>query len=193
MEQNINDRITALRKERSTYIDNYINKMQEVEQEMFKLYEEKYSIKDDLINKLLCYDIIIYDKGYDEKYTSLYTLMSENEFSILKTLNKLFDYNNNFKIEFIFFVPTIRKVSLNKGLRYTGKRVRVEIKRNDSGRYYMSNIAFSENMSDDIYFEQLLENPYLFSFNDDIDKLVDKLVIETGQQSIRELINMCKE
>lgn len=195
MEQNINinERITALRNERRTYIDSYNNKMEELEQKMFKLYEEKYNIKDDVINKLLCYDIVIYDKGYDEKYTSWYTLMLENGFSVQRTLNKLFDYNNNFKIEFIFFVPTNRKIRMNRGLRYTGKNVRVGIKLSDSGRYYLSNISFSENMSDDIYFEELENKPNLFSYNDDIDKLVDKLVLETSQQSIRELINICKE
>lgn len=104
----VNERITTLRNKRNLYIDNYYKKMEEFEQEMFKLYEEKYSV-DNVINKLLCNNIEIYDEGYDEKYTSWYTLMSQNDFSHQKTLNKLFDYNKNYRIDFQFLYQLVKK------------------------------------------------------------------------------------
>lgn len=194
MEQNItiNERITEIRNKRKAYINDYNVKMEAFEKEMFKLYEEKYSV-DNVINKLLCYDIIIYDKGYDEKYTSWYTLMSQNGFSVQKVLNKLFDYNKNYKISFNFFVPYSSKVKLNYGLRYSGKTLNIDIKLNKSSHYEISNIMFSDNDTDDIYFEKLENNPHTFSFNEDIEKLVDRIVFETNQESIYGLINMCKE
>lgn len=194
MEQNINinERITEIRNKRKAYIDDYNVKMEAFEKEMFKLYEEKYSV-DNVINKLLCYDITIYDNGYDEKYTSWYTLMKQNGFSVQKTLNKLFDYNNNYKISFNFFVPYSSKVKLNYGLRYSGKTLNIDIKLNNSGHYEISNIIFSDNDTDDIYFEKLENNPHTFSFNEDIEKLIDRIVFETNQESIYGLINLCKD
>ena len=188
----VNECITTLRNKRKLYINDYNKKMEEFEQEMFKLYEEKYSV-DNVINKLLCYDITIYDKGYDEKYTSWYTLMSQNDFSLQKTLNKLFDYNKNYKISFNFFVPYSSKVRLNYGLRYSGKTLNIDIKLNNSGHYEISNIIFSDNDTDDIYFEKLENNSHTFSFNDDIEKLVDRIVSETNQECIYGLIKLCKD
>ena len=35
--------------------------------------------------------------------------MSQNDFSPQKTLNTLFDYNKNYRIDFQFFVPVSKK------------------------------------------------------------------------------------
>lgn len=188
----VNERITTLRNKRKLYINDYNKKMEEFEQEMFKLYEEKYSV-DNVINKLLCNDIVIYDKGYYEKYTSWYTLMSQNDFSIQKTLNKLFDYNKNYRIDFHFFVPVSKKIRINSGFRYIGQNVSITIELDKSNKYYLSNISFVKDEPDDIYFNEIENNPNIFSFNDDIEKLVDRIVSETNQECIYALIKLCKD
>ena len=188
----VNERITTLRNKRKLYINDYNKKMEEFEQEMFKLYEEKYSV-DNVINKLLCNNIEIYDKGYDEKYTSWYTLMSQNDFSPQKTLNKLFDYNKNYRIDFQFSVPVSKKIRINSGLRYIGQNVSITIKLDKSNKYYLSNISFIKDAQDDVYFDEIENNPNIFSFNDDIEKLVDRIVSETNQECIYALIKLCKD
>lgn len=188
----VNERIITLRNKRKLYINDYNKKMEEFEQEMFKLYEEKYSV-DNVINKLLCYDITIYDKGYDEKYTSWYTLMSQNDFSLQKTLNKLFDYNKNYRIDFQFFVPVSKKIRINSGFRYIGKNISITIKLDKLNKYYLSNLSFVEDAPDDVYFDEIENNPNIFSFNDDIEKLVDRIVSETNQECIYALIKLCKD
>lgn len=188
----VNERITTLRNKRKLYINDYNKKMEEFEQEMFKLYEEKYSV-DNVINKLLCNNIEIYDKGYDEKYTSWYTLMSQNDFSIQKTLNKLFDYNKNYRIDFQFFVPVSKKIRINSGFRYIGQNVNITIKLDKLNKYYLSNLSFVKDAPDDVYFDEIENNPNIFSFNDDIEKLVDRIVSETNQECIYALIKLCKD
>lgn len=188
----VNERITTLRNKRNLYIDNYYKKMEEFEQEMFKLYEEKYSV-DNVINKLLCNNIEIYDKGYDEKCTSWYTLMSQNDFSPQKTLNKLFDYNKNYRIDFQFFVPVSKKIRINSGFRYIGQNVSITIKLDKLNKYYLSNLSFVKDAPDDVYFDEIENNPNIFSFNDDIEKLVDRIVSETNQECIYALIKLCKD
>ena len=188
----INERITTLRNKRKLYINDYNKKMEEFEQEMFKLYEEKYSV-DNVINKLLCNNIEIYDKGYDEKCTSWYTLMSQNDFSIQKTLNKLFDYNKNYRIDFQFFVPVSKKIRINSGFRYIGQNVSITIKLDKLNKYYLSNLSFVKDEPDDVYFNEIENNQNIFSFNDDIEKLVDRIVSETNQECIYALIKLCKD
>lgn len=189
----VNERITTLRNKRKLYINDYNKKMEEFEQEMFKLYEEKYSV-DNVINKLLCNNIKIYDKGYNEKCTSWYTLMLENDFSHQKTLNKLFDYNKNYRIDFQFFVPVSKKIHIiNSRFRYIGQNVSITIKLDKLNKYYLSNLSFVKDEPDDVYFEELENNPNIFSFNDDIEKLVDRIVYETNQECIYGLIKLCKD
>lgn len=189
----VNERITTLRNKRKLYINDYNKKMEEFEQEMFKLYEEKYSV-DNVINKLLCNNIKIYDKGYNEKCTSWYTLMLENDFSLQKTLNKLFDYNKNYRIDFQFFVPVSKKIHIiNSRFRYIGQNVSITIKLDKLNKYYLSNLSFVKDEPDDVYFEELENNPNIFSFNDDIEKLVDRIVSETNQECIYGLIKLCKD
>ena len=189
----VNERITTLRNKRKLYINDYNKKMEEFEQEMIKLYEEKYSV-DNVINKLLCNNIEIYDEGYDEKYTSWYTLMSQNDFSPQKTLNKLFDYNKNYRIDFQFFVPVSKKIHIiNSRFRYIGQNVSITIKLDKLNKYYLSNLSFVKDEPYDVYFEELENNPNIFSFNDDIEKLVDRIVSETNQECIYGLIKLCKD
>lgn len=189
----VNERITTLRNKRKLYIDNYYKKMEEFEQEMFKLYEEKYSV-DNVINKLLCNNIEIYDKGYDEKCTSWYTLMSQNDFSPEKTLNKLFDYNKNYRIDFQFFVPISKKIRIiNSRFRYIGQNVSITIKLDKLNKYYLSNLSFVKDEPYDVYFNEIENNQNIFSFNDDIEKLVDRIVSETNQKCIYALIKLYKD
>lgn len=189
----VNERITTLRNKRKLYINDYNKKMEEFEQEMIKLYEEKYSV-DNVINKLLCNNIKIYDKGYNEKCTSWYTLMSQNDFSHQKTLNKLFDYNKNYRIDFQFFVPVSKKIHIiNSRFRYIGQNVSITIKLDKLNKYYLSNLSFVKDEPDDVYFDYIENNPNLFSFNDDIEKLVDRIVSETNQECIYGLIKLCKD
>ena len=189
----VNERITTLRNKRKLYINDYNKKMEEFEQEMIKLYEEKYSV-DNVINKLLCNNIEIYDEGYDEKYTSWYTLMSQNDFSPQKTLNKLFDYNKNYRIDFQFFVPVSKKIHIiNSRFRYIGQNVSITIKLDKLNKYYLSNLSFVKDEPYDVYFEELENNPNIFSFNDDIEKLVDRIVSETNQECIYGLSKLGKD
>ena len=120
--------------------------------------------------------------------------MSQNDFSIQKTLNKLFDYNKNYRIDFQFFVPVSKKTRIiNSRFRYIGQNVSITIKLDKLNKYYLSNLSFVKDEPYDIYFNEIENNPNIFSFNDDIEKLVDRIVSETNQECIYALIKLCKD
>lgn len=119
--------------------------------------------------------------------------MSQNDFSIQKTLNKLFDYNKNYRIDFQFFVPVSKKIRINSGFRYIGQNVSITIKLDKLNKYYLSNLSFVKDEPYDVYFDEIENIPNIFSFNDNIEKLVDRIVSETNQECIYALIKLCKD